>query len=160
MTHHDQQYAQALCDLRKVRRERHADRLIKLVRKARLGMILAVLLVLVLTGCTTLGRCERLAIAEEQFHFERGNSVFRVHYDFVWISPTGTDLSRASRAKWAAHAINYLLYDDGSRDYYDVGLGEAVKEPAANMIWYDSYDVRAVDGEMRPPAEAPRRNGG
>jgi len=108
------------------------------------------LTLILLCGCTTIGTCERLAIAEEMHHYKQGNPVFRVHY--WWWS--------YDEARFKGHARNYLLHPDGTRSYYDVGGVYWVPKPAAYNIGYDSYDVRVINGVTNPPTAAPRRGDG
>ena len=117
-------------------------------------------LALTLTGCTSIGICERRAIAEEQRGFMAGQPIFRVHYR--WFDMDGIESVEdiaAANPKLKHHAINYLLHVDQSRSYYDVGKGDYVVAPLLSSIWYDSYDVR-VDGDKTFPPQAAPRHGG
>jgi len=110
-------------------------------------LLIITLLLTIGTGCTTIGTCERLAIREELHHYAQGNPVYRVHY-WWW---------DADRAEFVGHARNYLLHDDLTRTYYDVGDVTHIPEPTPANIGFDSYDVRVSDGITNPPTVAPRR---
>jgi hypothetical protein len=110
-------------------------------------LFIALALLTLATGCQTVGTCERLAVAEEQHHFEQGNPVYRVHY-YWW----DTD-----KAAFVGHAVNYLRHPDGTRTFYDVAEVEDIPAPSPRNIAYDSYDVRVIDGVVSAPTVEPRR---
>ena len=102
-------------------------------------------LALTLTGCTSIGICERRAIAEEQRGFMAGQPIFRVHH--WWYNEDTV---------FCNHAINYLLHPDGTRSYYDVAINEYVKAPDSKRIIYDSHETRVEGKKTFPPQTAPR----
>ena len=86
-------------------------------------------LIVVLSGCGTLGNCEALAIREERRQRAFGKEVYRVHYFVCHSEASGFDI---------LHAINYEIQSNGSRRYYDVELNRNVEAPADDLIRYDS----------------------